>query len=34
MNLPYKMEIIPDVEEGDLLHHFLNCRDVLPVEKP
>lgn len=28
LELPYKMELIPDTEEGGYVVSFRNCRDV------
>lgn len=33
MELPYRMEIVPDKEEGGMLLHFQNYQGALPVGK-
>lgn len=32
VKLPYKMEIVPDTEEGDMWYLFLICQGVHPWE--
>ena len=33
LKLPYKMEVVEDVEEGGYVASFPDCRDVLHVQR-